>query len=485
MVVPFMRCDGDAHQILADGFNAIRAEYSLVATFAPEVALAAQQSAARPLPLPGPDTVDARHLPMVTLDPATSTDLDQAFAIEQQGDDIVLFYAIADVGWFVARGSVLEAEAMHRGETIYAPDGRIPQYPEVLSEDAASLLPDGDRPAILLTVVVGVDGESTLRSAQQALVRSRTKLAYEHVTDTDVSPLLPTLVARVTAAEDRRGAVRVDLPEQGVDADPSCPGGLRLVLRQRLASEDSNSAMSLAANLAVAKAMLAARVGLFRVMAVPDERELASLRHSARALGITWDRAIDLGHLQRTLDPADPRHRAFLTLARRAGGGASYLALGCESDAVPLVPSAPSVPLVPFHSAIAATYAHATAPLRRLADRYVLDLVVELHAGRRPDAAALATLATLPAIMERSDKIASKVDSAALDLVEAVALTAREGETFSAVVIDVDKNSARIQLSDPPVRTRIRAGELVAGDEVTVRLDSADPATRTVKFSLV
>ena len=482
-----MRCDDDAHQILADGLAAIRAEYSLVAAFAPEVTLAAQQSTQRPLPLPGPDRVDARHLPMVTLDPASSTDLDQAFAIEQQGDDIVLFYAIADVGWFVERRSVLEAEAMHRGETIYAPDGRIPQYPEVISEDAASLLPDGDRPAILLTVVVGVDGESTLRSAQRALVRSRAKLAYEHVTDTDVSPLLPALVARVAAAEDRRGAVRVDLPEQGVDADPSCPGGLRLVLRQRLASEDSNSAMSLAANLAVATAMLDAGVGLFRVMAIPDQQELASLRHSARALGITWDRSVDLGHVQRTLDPTDPRHRAFLTLARRAGGGASYLALGCGTDPVSpdsSVPSATSVPSVPFHSAIAATYAHATAPLRRLADRYVLDLVVELHAGRRPDAAVLATLAALPAIMERSDKIASKVDGAALDLVEAVALAGRQGETFSAVVMDTDKNSARIQLSDPPVRTRMRTGDLVAGDEITVRLDSADPATRTVKFSL-
>ena len=87
--------------------------------------------------------------------------------------------------------------------------------------------------------------------------------------------------------------------------------------------------------------------------------------------------------------------------------------------------------------------------------------------------------------MERSDKIASKVDSAALDLVEAVTLSDRQGETFSAVVMDVDKTSARIQLSDPPVRTRMRAGNLVAGDEVTVRLDLAYPATRTVKFSPV
>ena len=478
-----IRYGSDARQVVQAGLDAIRAEYALVAEFGPEVQAAAQAAASEPLPPVGPGRVDARHLPFVTLDPASSTDLDQAFALTTEGDDIVLSYAIADVGWFVARGGPVEAEALRRGQTIYAPDGRIPQYPEVLSEQAASLLPDGDRPAVLLTVVVDPLGTCTLRAAQRALVRSRAKLAYEHVSATDVSPLLSAIAANVAAGEDRRGAVRVDLPEQGVDTDPSAPGGLRLVLRDRLASEDANSAMSLAANLAVAAAMLDAGVGLFRVMDSPDDRELASLRNSAKALGITWDRGLDLGHLQQRLDITDARHRAFLTLARRAGGGASYLAIGCE-DGDPAPASRHSAQPAPFHSAIAATYAHATAPLRRLADRYVLDLVVQLHAGGRPSVAERAMLAALPVVMERSDKVASKVDAAALDLVEAVTLSGREGERFAAVVMDVDKNSARIQVSDPPVRARVHAEGVQPGSEISVRLDSADAATRTVKFSL-
>ena len=50
--------------------------------------------------------VDRTALPFVTLDPATSTDLDQAFTIERSGADLLLRYAIADVAWFVDDGGV-------------------------------------------------------------------------------------------------------------------------------------------------------------------------------------------------------------------------------------------------------------------------------------------------------------------------------------------------------------------------------------------
>ena len=55
----------------------------------------------------------------MTLDPASATDLDQAFAIERSGDDLVLRYAIADVGFFVDDAGVLDAEAWRRGGTVY------------------------------------------------------------------------------------------------------------------------------------------------------------------------------------------------------------------------------------------------------------------------------------------------------------------------------------------------------------------------------
>ena len=60
----------------------------------------------------------------MTLDPASSTDLDQAFAIEASGSDLLLHYAIADVAWFVEDGGPIDEEAWRRGTTTYMPGAK-------------------------------------------------------------------------------------------------------------------------------------------------------------------------------------------------------------------------------------------------------------------------------------------------------------------------------------------------------------------------
>ena len=363
-----LRASSEAATLLTGGLAAIRQQYQVPGPFPPAVVAEAEQAAQRPLNASGDR--DARHIEFVTLDPATSTDLDQAYHLGQEADTLVLSYAIADVGFFVDRNSELEREAWRRGSTVYCPDGREPQYPDVLCEGAASLLPDVDRPAVVLTVHLDADGNATLRNAQRRVIRSRAKLAYETVSDPQLGPLVVEFSTRVAAAENRRGATRIEFPEQDVEVDASSPGGFKLVTRQRHTSEDTNSSLSLAANMAVADCMFAASQGLFRVMAEPSAPSVRALRHRANMLGINWLSGHSLRQLGVTLDPNNPKHVAFLLAARRAGGGASYAAFEAGQR--------------PWHSAIAATYAHATAPLRRLADRYVLDLVVELCADQEP-----------------------------------------------------------------------------------------------------
>jgi exoribonuclease R len=465
-----MRADADAAKLLHDGFAALRTQYGIDSGFDAAVLAAADKAAARPV-VPGPDRRDARDIEFVTLDPATSIDLDQAFALARDGHDLVLYYAIADVGFFVERGSLLEKEAWKRGNTFYFPGERIPQYPPVLCEGAASLLPNVDRPAVLLTVVVSPNGTTQLRSAERVVIRSRAKLAYENITPGQL-PLLDEFSARIEKAEDARGATRIEFPDQAVVADAAAPGGLKLVADSRLASEDQNAAMSLAANLAVAKAMFVAKVGLFRVMDDPDEREMGILHRVAHALGVPWPKGKTLRDVNRTLDGSNPKHLAFLRMARRLGGGASYAVYD------------PAV--VPLHSAIAATYAHATAPLRRLADRYVLDLAVEISVGQRPSTEEQASLVALPEVMRKAASAAAQIEHGVIDLVETVTLLGRVGETFAAQIIDNDRRSLLVQLDDPPVRASIR-GEFrqQTGDNVFVKLTAADIATRKVTFEVV
>src|SRR5690606_40776393 len=90
---------------------------------------------------------DLREVPFVTLDPAGSKDLDQAFQLERSGSGFQVRYAIADVPGFVTPGGAVDAEARLRGQTLYLADGNIPLQPRTLSEDRASVLPAQDRPS--------------------------------------------------------------------------------------------------------------------------------------------------------------------------------------------------------------------------------------------------------------------------------------------------------------------------------------------------
>jgi hypothetical protein len=103
-----------------------------------------------------------------------------------------------------------------------------------------------------------------------------------------------------------------------------------------------------------------------------------------------------------------------------------------------------------------------------------------VHAGVAPPDWVRAGLPALPAAMAAADRRARAIERGVVDLVEAVLLAGREGERFPAVVVD----RGLVQLQDPAVRARLDVDGPEPGSEVSVRLDRADPATRSVTFSL-
>lgn len=452
----------DPDNALGQGLAAIRKRFGVPASFPPQVLDAADKAAAR---APA-DHADRTAVPFVTLDPASSTDLDQAFAIERSGSDLLLHYAIADVAWFVGDDDPIDREAWRRAETLYLPDGKAGLYPPVLSEGAASLLPAGPRPAVVFTVRVAPDGGVRLDGVERAVIRSRAKLAYDSVRDADLPEGFAELSARIQAAENRRGAARVDPPEQEVAALGEQRYGL--VFRPRLESEARNAALSLATNMAVAEALRAHGTGLFRVMAEPDARAVRRLRETARAFGLAWPDKATLAQFERMLDPADAKQAAFMLAIRRAGNGAGYEPYRAG--------------VVPWHAAVAATYTHATAPLRRLADRYVVRAALAVSNGRPVPAAVSEAFDRLPEVMQRADAIAGQIERAVIDLAEAVMLRERVGALFGAVVTDVDERGVRLQLREVPVVARLAANGMEPGDGLKVRLAAVDTDRGTLRF---
>ncbi|MFN3255770.1 MAG: RNB domain-containing ribonuclease [Ilumatobacter sp.] len=475
------------------GFERLRADFDVPGPHPPEVLAAAQEAAARPFEVIVPGTgapgrwqhVDRTDVEFLTLDPATSTDLDQAFAVEMAGDDVLLRYAIADVGWFVRPGDPIDREAWRRGVTVYMPDSRSGLHPERIAEDAGSLLPGSPKPAIVFLVRVGHDGDVRLDGVERAMVRNRAKLAYSTVTAPDLPDAFAELSRRFEASERARGADRIQWPEQEVVRAPADAGhAFDLRFRPRVEAERQNAAMSLATNMAVADALFDAGTGVFRTMPPLDERHTARLRHTARAFGLDWGNDVALGAFATSLPVDDPRTSAFQLAVRRAAGGASYTPYS-EFETEDGPGDGGIHEGRPWHAALAATYTHATAPLRRLVDRYVIEAALAIGNGRDVPDEIESAFAELPAAMRRGDARANQVDRAALDLAEAILLQGREGEVFDAVVTDEDDRGVRIQICEPAVVARTVARRVDPGDEIIVKLRAVDVVERRVEFERV
>src|SRR5689334_22232377 len=205
---------------LRDGIAKIQAELEVSPDFPPEVEEAARRAAAAPR-LPDLDRTD---IPFVTIDPASSRDLDQALHLERDGSGYVVRYAIADVAAFVSPGDPVDLASHERGETLYGADSKVPLHPTVLSEGAASLLPGEVRPALLWTIHVDAAGEGTDVQVERARMRSTAKLDYDGVqqavddgTADEMLMLLKEVGELRLAREAARGGISLPLPEQEVD----------------------------------------------------------------------------------------------------------------------------------------------------------------------------------------------------------------------------------------------------------------------------
>jgi exoribonuclease R len=454
-------------------FAAIRAEFDVPEEFPPDVLAEAERRAAEP-PLP---ELDATDVPLVTLDPPGSRDLDQAVHLAARGDGFRVSYAIADVGAFVRLGSALDREARRRGQTLYSPDRRTPLHPPVLSEGAASLLPDQLRPAVLWTIDLDSDGEPVRVDLRRARVRSRAQLDYPAVqaqADAGTLPeplaLLPVIGALLERGATERGAIELGTPDQEVEAAPD--GGWTLVLRGDLPVEGWNAQISLLTGRCAAALMLDGGVGVLRTLPPARPEDVARLKLLAPALGVEWPADAGPGEVIASLDPTRPGHAAFLEESVALLRGAAYTPF----DGAP--------PVQAGHAGVGAPYSHVTAPLRRLVDRFGTEVCLALAAGAEPAPELRAALPELPALMAASDRRTREVERAVVDATEAWLLQDRVGQTFSAVVVDAEDGRGTVVLDEHAIRGRCQGEGLRPGTRVRVRLEEADVVARSIRFTL-
>lgn len=439
---------------------------------------------------------DLLDVPFVTIDPAGSMDLDQAVNIQDAGgaggggadpaDGAARWrvrYAIADVAAFVDPAGALMAESLQRGQTMYLPDEPTRLHPAELSEGSASLLPDQTRPAVVWDILLRADGEVADCTVYRALIRSVKRFDYTEVeADMKRGTLHPAIaqlpvVGRARQSSDlRRKAINLRLPSISVERTESDDGTERYVLDidERLEMNDFNSELSLLAGMCAGEMMVRAGVGILRTLPPAGDKEIAAFDNGARALG--FDRSgRSIGELLADIDASTPRGMALMRDAQTLLRGAGYQHFGLvggDADAEPSI-----------HAGIGGHYAHVTAPLRRLVDRFATEVCLAIANSQPIPEWVTANVDQVLSTMKSSGQTASAVDRACLNLTEAVVLQPWVGQNFNATVLHSDgADKAKILVEQPPILTTCVGGPDEAST-VKVTLVIAEPAARKVRFA--
>lgn len=451
-------------------FRAIVAEFSVPTDFPEEVTAAARAAEDRF----SASRRDARDVALITIDPPGSMDLDQALCLARRGRGFRVYYAIADVAAFIEPGGPIEAESLRRGQTIYLPDEPARLHPPELSEDKASLLPGVDRPAVLWSFDLDAKGEVEGFSLSRAVVRSQARLDYDGVHADLLADrlhpsiaLLPQVGKLRQASSLRRNAISLRMPSQRVVEEDDGRFGLEIEPRYEIM--DYNSEISLLTGMCAGQLMASRGIGFLRPLPEASRTAEKDFRAEIQALGFNMGRA-SISQFLLSVDADTPRGMAAMREAQRLLRGADYIWLGERSAEI--------------HAGIGGYYAHVTAPLRRLSDRFAAEVCLALSSGSEVPSWVVDRAHDVVATMRMSSQLAAQVDKACLNLTEATVLAPWVGSNFKAVVVQNNEKQkrARLFVVDPPVFAE-SIGSPAIGCETAASLIIADVTTREVLFA--
>ncbi len=434
-------------------------EFALPTEF-PDPALAEAEKlpdGVTPADLKGRD--DLRGETIVTVDPETAQDFDDAISLARTKDGWRLGVHIADVSHYVRPGTALWEEAAERATSIYLPGRTIPMLPERISNNLCSLRPDEDR--LTLSVLMELDDEGTLGDYRiaRSVIRSAKRLTYAQALTAMVgekTELPATVVGLLKSAgqlaalrtkfRHRRGALEIDRPEVELEYE-----GDNVTGAHPQARDDAHRMIEefmLLANECVARwGVRHSRPFIHRVHESPDPRSLTDLFFFAQSLGISSEVRNQRQAIQAMLErvAGTPISHAVNLVVLKSMKHAEYRA---ESLG---------------HYALAAEqYLHFTSPIRRFPDLVVHTALKEfdLEKGRRKHT-------DWDALLERyashSTDMEVRAERAERELVKVKLLRFlqnRVGETLHGVVVGVEEFGAFVELEEVPVDGLISSRQL-------------------------
>jgi exoribonuclease-2 len=396
-----------------------------------------------------PQRVDLTKLPAVTIDDASTSDIDDAITLIKKDNSYELLIHISDVASIIGAGTALDREAKKRGTSIYCPDITVPMFPASISEDIASLCANQERPALTAVFDVGSNYKTTFQRIIPSKISVSDRLTYEAVDALleKEDPFFNTLYNIATSHEEERianGAARVekrdvtisegaDTPFIVTEVDETAPARL-------LVSE-----MMVLYNRAVAHALKSQNIPApFRSQEAPEDRSEPKAPH-----GPAYDHALKT-RLKRSLLSTTPRH---------------HYTLGLNA------------------------YTQSTSPIRRYLDLAVQRQLHALLKGAKPSY----DLDSLKEIMKEVEEPLANAniimrESKRFWVLRYLEYRAKKNQRIAGTIVKMDPRSTLVELDEvfitAPLRTSGFKKNPSLGESVALTIQKVDPQTNYLKLEV-
>ena len=434
---------------------------------------------------------DLRGLLWSSIDDTESLDLDQLEYCERgTSGEIIVKVAIADVDLFVPKESQTDIYAARNGTSVYAGIEVFPLFPNRLSTELTSLLPDVDHGALVIEFSVFPDGEITPGTIYRGIIRNKAKLVYEEIGSwLEGKAGIPESVASVPdlkeqlelqdEAAERLNKFRIEqgaLEFDTIEAKPVIREEkvIALVIQEKNRARSIIENIMIAANVTMSQSLRNAGIPMIqRVVRVPKNwpgiMSVAAAYHETLPLQPDAKALAQFLHKRKIADP-ERFPDLSLTIVKLLGPG----------EYVMLEPQASSI----GHFGLAVMdYIHGTAPNRRYVD-VIIQRLLKSALDKQPCPYSQNELINCAARYTDRDKAAKKVERFMRKAAAAVLLSGQIGESFDAIVTGASDEGTYARIITPPAEGRVMRGEkgLVVGQKVRVRLTGINPYKGQIDF---
>ncbi|MEI8223565.1 MAG: ribonuclease R [bacterium] len=405
---------------------------------------------------------DMRGVTTFTIDPVDAKDFDDALSFQTLPDgNYEIGVHIADVSFYVTKGSALDDEAKERTTSVYLVDRVIPMLPEVLSNELCSIRQDEDKLAFSSIFTINKEtGKVMTTWFGRTIIKSDKRFTYEEaqeIIDTKEGIFYTELAELMrfskiyTEERFKDGALSMDTDEVRFILDENGKP-IRVMIKKRIDTMRMIEEWMLLANKYVAKKLSekdAAGLAVYRVHDKPSPERVEDLVTFLKSIGYTnipvKDGIIPPHVLQRIIDEAgtDDARDTIQSSIVRSMAKAIY-----------------STENIGHFGLAFDYYTHFTSPIRRYPDVMVHRLLQLTLDGEKVETKEAAEYVRMCAFSSDREKDAQEAERESIKYKQVEYMTERIGKTFGGIVTGVGKFGVYVAEAESKSEGMIRLMDL-------------------------